>query len=88
MVEAMACGLPVVAYRIPGVVDVVEEGETGTMVTEHDTTAHAAACAALLHSPTERTRLAENGRRTVTESLTIQRMTERVITLYQESPNA
>ena len=88
MVEAMACGLPVVAYRIPGVVDVIEDGETGTMVTEHDTTAHAAACAALLHSPTERTRLAENGRQTVTKSLTIQTMADRVLALYQEPPNA
>jgi glycosyltransferase involved in cell wall biosynthesis len=88
MVEAMACGLPVVAYRIPGVVDVIDDGISGVLVTEHDTQAHAAACAALLHSPTERTRLAENGRRTVTESLTIQTMTDRVSGLYRESSNA
>jgi glycosyltransferase involved in cell wall biosynthesis len=88
MVEAMACGLPVVAYRIPGVVDVIDDGITGVLVTEHDTQAHAAACSALLHSPTERTRLAENGRRTVTESLTIQTMTDRVSGLYRESSNA
>jgi glycosyltransferase involved in cell wall biosynthesis len=82
MVEAMACGLPVVAYRIPGVVDVIDDGVTGVLVEEHDTAAHAAACRRLLEDAAERERLARAGRETVVESLTLATMTDRVERVY------
>jgi len=82
MVEAMACGLPVVAYRIPGVVDVIDDGVTGVLVEEHDTAAHAAACRRLLEDAAERERLAGAGRETVVESLTLATMTDRVVRVY------
>ena len=82
MVEAMACGLPVVAYRIPGVVDVIDDGVTGVLVEEHDTAAHAAACRRLLEDAAERERLARAGRETVVESLTLATMTDRVVRVY------
>jgi glycosyltransferase involved in cell wall biosynthesis len=82
MVEAMACGLPVVAYRIPGVVDVIDEGVTGVLVNERDTAAHAAACRRLLEDAAERERLAAAGRQRVVESLTLATMTDRVEAVY------
>jgi len=85
MVEAMACGLPVVAYRIPGVVDVIEDGVTGVLVEEHDTATHAAACQRLLEDPVERQRLADNGQRNVGKSLTIELMTDRIEKIYAVS---
>jgi glycosyltransferase involved in cell wall biosynthesis len=85
MVEAMACGLPVVAYRIPGVVDVIEDGVTGVLVEELDTATHAAACQRLLEDPVERQRLADNGQRNVGKSLTIELMTDRIEKIYAVS---
>jgi L-malate glycosyltransferase len=82
MVEAMACGLPVVAYRIPGVVDVIDDGVTGVLVNERDTAAHAAACRRFLEDATERERLAVAGRKRVVTSLTLATMTDRVGAVY------
>jgi glycosyltransferase involved in cell wall biosynthesis len=82
MVEAMACGLPVVAYRIPGVVDVIDDGVTGVLVPERDIAANAAACRRLLEDNAERQRLAKAGRERVVASLTLATMTDRVEAVY------
>lgn len=43
VIEAAACGLPTIAYRIEGIVDAVVENETGLLVTKLDRTALAGA---------------------------------------------
>lgn len=60
--EAQAAGLPVVAWRIAGVPEVVEDGETGCLTAPGDHAAYAAAIAALMEDTTERRRLAQNTR--------------------------
>jgi len=84
MVEAMACGLPVVAYRIPGVVDVIEDGETGTLVAERDTTALARECQRFLEDPERRQSISRAGRDRCERSLTIEQMVEAVEAIYRE----
>lgn len=49
--EAAAMGLPVVATRVPGCVDAVEDGVTGTLVPVRDTAALAQAIAVYLDDP-------------------------------------
>ncbi|HEX4885302.1 MAG TPA: glycosyltransferase family 4 protein [Casimicrobiaceae bacterium] len=51
MLEAQACGLPVVAGRRPGSAAIVADGETGRLVPAADTQAFADAVAALLDDP-------------------------------------
>lgn len=58
--EAAAMGLPVVATRIPGCVDAVADGETGTLVPSRDAAALAGAVRTYLASPALR---AEHGGR-------------------------
>lgn len=50
-IEAMAAGLPVVASRVGGLVDLIEEERTGLLVTPDDPTALAAALESLVLSP-------------------------------------
>jgi len=50
MLEALATGTPVVAYRVGGVPDMVHEGSTGSLVERGDTAGLAKALATLLES--------------------------------------
>jgi N-acetyl-alpha-D-glucosaminyl L-malate synthase BshA len=49
--EAMACAMPVVAYRVGGVPEVVEDGVTGLLVPLYDSEALAEAAIELLGAP-------------------------------------
>jgi glycosyltransferase involved in cell wall biosynthesis len=51
VVEANACGVPVIASRRPGLMDSVRDGVTGRLVAYGDAAAFAAASAALLADP-------------------------------------
>lgn len=82
MVEAMACGTPVVAYAVPGVLDVVDQGITGLLVSEHDIEAHARACIELMTSDTRRSAMGMAGRTHVLESLTLKKMTDKIEAVY------
>ncbi len=60
--EAMACGRPVVAARVGGLVDTVVDGRTGLHVPPGDPDAAARALAALLADPGRAARLGRAGR--------------------------
>jgi glycosyltransferase involved in cell wall biosynthesis len=57
LIEAMACGSPVIASRLPGVRSVVDE-ETGVLVPPGDVNALAAELKALVADPDRRSRMA------------------------------
>lgn len=60
--EASAHGLPVVAHRVGGVSEAVDDGRTGLLVDPHHPTALTAAFRTLLEDPALRRRLGEAGR--------------------------
>jgi phosphatidylinositol alpha-1,6-mannosyltransferase len=62
VLEAGACGLPVVGTRGSGVEEAVIEGETGLLVPQDDAPALAAAITRLLDDPALRARMGETGR--------------------------
>lgn len=62
LVEAMACGLPVVSTRCGGIPSVVDEGKTGFLVEPHDPGAVADQLARLAHDPHLRKRMGRAGR--------------------------
>jgi glycosyltransferase involved in cell wall biosynthesis len=62
LVEAMACGTPVVATASPGTRAIVESGENGILVEEHDARAVADALTRVLSADTLRERLRAGAR--------------------------
>jgi len=59
--EAMAAGLPVVATHVPGLSEVVADGETGVLIDRNDSVALADALEVLRGDPARRRRLAAAG---------------------------
>jgi glycosyltransferase involved in cell wall biosynthesis len=67
VLEAQASGLPVVASRIPGCVELIEDGVTGFLVDIRDESGIAGRICELLDSAERRAQMGEQGRRNVTE---------------------
>ena len=73
ILEAMAAGKPVVASNVGGVPDVVSEGATGSLVPSGDAEMLAKAILSSLIFPEKSKRLAENARKMVFETFTIEK---------------
>jgi len=65
LVEASACGRPVVAGNSGGIPDAVRDGETGFLVPPEEPAAFADAICRLLADPAAAQRMGQNGRRAV-----------------------
>jgi sugar transferase (PEP-CTERM/EpsH1 system associated) len=68
LLEAMACGLPVVVTAVGGNLELVEEGFNGSLVPVGEPRAMARALARLLGNDTERARLGDNARQRACQS--------------------
>ena len=67
LLEGMAAGCAVVASAVPGVRELLRDGDTGRLVPEGDATALADAIEQLLRDPAAAARMAEAGRREALE---------------------
>jgi glycosyltransferase involved in cell wall biosynthesis len=83
LIEASAMGLPVVGTRIPGILDAVLDGVTGTLVEPGDTNALAEALRRYLDDPGLRRRHGQAGRRYVVENFQQQRVWNELYSLYE-----
>jgi phosphatidyl-myo-inositol dimannoside synthase len=76
LVEASACGKPVIAGRSGGVPDAVQDGLTGLLVDPNDVEAAAAAMVKLLREPIVANIMGENGRKWVESEMNWSRAAE------------
>jgi glycosyltransferase involved in cell wall biosynthesis len=83
ILDAMWLGVPVVATRVGGVPDVIEDGVNGLLVPPRDPEALAAATLRLLADAGLRRRLGGEGRRTVETRFTAARMVEGTAAVYR-----
>lgn len=84
LLEAMACGLPVVATRVGGNAEVVEDGQTGRLVPAGDVQQLAAAVERLWRDVDEARRFGQAGRERVVRHFDIERMVRQYENLYRE----
>ena len=83
VVEAMACGVPVVTADSGGVREAVSDGVEGFVVAPRDTHAMATALARLWRDPALRTRMGEAGRRRAKADFAPERQVEDFLALYR-----
>jgi colanic acid/amylovoran biosynthesis glycosyltransferase len=84
LMEAMACGRPVVATAVGGVSELVRDGETGMLVSPARPDQLTEALQALLEDAALRRRLGEAGRREVVSRYDIDRNADQVAQLFKE----
>ena len=84
MMEAMAVGVPVVAYDIPGVDQLVEHGKTGLLAPFGDKAALEACCKQVLHDPELAGTLSRNAREMVNERYSAARMANEYEVLFRK----
>jgi glycosyltransferase involved in cell wall biosynthesis len=81
-IEAMAAGLPVVASRVGGLLDLIDDGRTGLLVKPDDPSALADALESLVLSPAHAAKLGASAREEVTRRYSFDRMVRAFEDLY------
>ena len=82
LMEAASCGVPVVAPRVGGIPELVEDGVTGLLVPPNDAAALATAYKRLLTDETLARRLGQNARVRATRSFSVQRKVGQLLAMW------
>jgi glycosyltransferase involved in cell wall biosynthesis len=82
--EAMACQLPVVASAVGGLLEAIEDGQTGALVPPGDVTALAQCVVALLGDACLRTRMGAAAREMVSTRFSWKRTVAQTLEVYDE----
>ncbi len=83
LLEALACGTPVVATRVGGIPDIVQDHENGLLVPPNDPLKLADAIQYLIDNEEARTRIANEGRKSVVERFSLDAITKRLCSIYE-----
>jgi glycosyltransferase involved in cell wall biosynthesis len=83
LIDAMACGKPVVATKVGGIPEVVADGETGFLVQPRDHEGMARALISLLKDEALRNRMGEAGRARARVRFSAERMVQDTLRVYQ-----
>jgi glycosyltransferase involved in cell wall biosynthesis len=81
--EAMAAGKPVVASRLPGLTEIVQDGETGLLFPTGDKVSLAKKTRLILDDPSRRRQMGEAGRRRAQERFSVGSLAQAYMKLCQ-----
>jgi glycosyltransferase involved in cell wall biosynthesis len=84
LLDAMAMARPVVATRVGGIPEMVEDGVNGLLVPPRDPLALAEALIALIHRPDERKRMGQAGRNRMLEMFSAESMVSATEAVYRK----
>lgn len=83
IIEAMACGTPVVSTEVGGIPEIVEDGATGTLLAIGDSAGLASAIVDLLADKEKRRAFSEAGIRRVLDRFTLERQAAEYLAWYE-----
>jgi len=84
LIEAAACGLPIIATDTPGCREIVRDGENGFLIPPGDPEALAEAIARLASEPGLRDEMGRRGRKVAVESFSIEQVVGETMKVYRE----
>ena len=84
LVDALAQGTPVVASRVGGIPEVVDDGKDGFLIDAGDVPALAGRLRWMLDHPVDARRMGEHGRTVTAPRFTWDRLVDRLVPLYEE----
>ncbi|MBI1870453.1 MAG: glycosyltransferase family 4 protein [Chlamydiae bacterium] len=84
ILEAQAAGVPVVASNVGGISEVVVDGKTGILVPPQDSQALERTLNKMLEDPALARHMGSQGREHVSQKFNLDRMTDKVIALYEK----
>jgi glycosyltransferase involved in cell wall biosynthesis len=84
LLEAAACGRPVVATNVAGCREIVKDGINGVLVPPKDPASLSDAIATLLENPSLRVRMGARGREIVEKEFSVDRISQETLSLYNE----
>lgn len=84
LIEAGACGVPVIATKVGGIVDIIQDGVNGILIEPGDSADLASAIIRLFRDPKLSQRLSLSARKNVEQNFTLEQMAKRTIRVYKE----
>lgn len=84
LLEAAACGKPLIATDVPGCREIVTHGVNGLLVPARDSTALAVAIDSLLRDSSRRAAMGMAGREAVIRAFTVEKVAGQVVDLYRQ----
>lgn len=88
LLQASSCGVPIIASRVGGIPEVVEDGVTGVLVPPENPEALAAAITQLLKDPDCARQMGRRGRERVRAQFTVAQMVDGTMAVYKELLNS
>ncbi|MDD4908502.1 MAG: glycosyltransferase [Candidatus Omnitrophica bacterium] len=83
LLEAMACGTPVIASRVGGTLDIIEDGHNGLLVPQKSPHELSSAIIAILSNPEAARKFSTNGRATIEKKFSWEYVVDRFYKIYE-----
>jgi len=84
LMEAMACGMPVISTYHSGIPELVADGKSGLLVPEKDADALAESLLYLLKKPGRWSEMGRSGRKIIEREYDIEKLNRRLVKIYQQ----